>query len=281
MKQNKTILHRLISCVFSFLLTLLFIVLFLCIGFSFGLFNGKSITRAINQSNYYNKVYHELNRNTETLITDSGLPVSVLTDVITLQRVYIGGKNYIESSLRGEEVLPKTDKLKDQLTSNIKLYLQEEGINTSEELTSQINDVISIIETEYTEAIQLKLLNGITDYRDHFFDLIIIILPVVIVLIGILCYFLIRIQKYQHKGVRYIVYGLMASSLLTIIAALYLLITKQYSGIDVAPGYYKDFVTEYLRWDMMIFIYVGGIGLTISIALISLISYLKNGIKNS
>jgi len=281
MKWNKSMLRSLINSLFAFLLTLLSVTLILCAGFSVGLFSNKSIIKAINQSNYYNNVYQELSSHMEDVVTAAGLPSSVLTDVITLERVYIGGKNYVDSALRGEEAVIKTDKLQEQLMNNINLYVQNEDIIQSEDLNSGITKVISVVEAEYKDAIQLQFVNDIVEYRLQYHHLIRILVPIVIVLIGILCYFLLRMQKYIHKGVRYIVYALMASSLMTMIVSFYLVITKPYAGMNVLPDYYKKFISAYLHWDLMIFIYIGGIGLTISIALISLISYLKNGIKNN
>ncbi|MDF2612050.1 MAG: hypothetical protein K0R92_3524 [Lachnospiraceae bacterium] len=92
MKHTKMqIMQSIISSIFAFLLSLLFILLFLGTGLAFGLFSDRIILSKVNESNYYNEVHQELNERAEKIITEAGLPSTVLTDVISLERVYIGG----------------------------------------------------------------------------------------------------------------------------------------------------------------------------------------------
>jgi len=280
MKLNKLVIQRLISSLFAFLLTLLLVIFYVFVGLGLGTFNGKSIDRAIDESNYYNSVFDELRLDTEKLVTEVGLPTSVLTDAITLERVYISGRNYIETALVGGEEQIKLDKLHNQLTDNISQYLLTEKLTASKELEQGISKVITTIETEYSSAIRLQMIHDVVDYKSQYFKLLKVFLPIIVALITILCYFLIRMQHYKHRGVRYITYALLASSLLILLTTLYLLLTKQYEVIKVTPDYYQHFISAYLRWDMMIFLYLAGIGLTISIALISFINYLKSKTTN-
>ena len=62
-----------LSLVYALLLTLFFIVFFLCIGFSLGLFNDKSVTRAMKESNYYNDIHKALNNYCEELVKEADL----------------------------------------------------------------------------------------------------------------------------------------------------------------------------------------------------------------
>lgn len=279
MKPYKSKIQRVVSSMFALLLTLLFVALYICIGLGFGVFNNRAILGKINESNYYNKVYESLNENAKLLVAEAGFPEEVLTEVITLERVYIAGQNYIEATLGDTDYVIKTDKIKDRLMDNIYQYLLDEGIELTEELDSGIIDLVNRVEADYLNSLQLPFISSVTEYRSDFVFASMFIIPILFVLIGILCYFLIRMFKYVHKGVRYIVYALLSSSILTVGAAGYLLITKQYALINASPDYYQEFLTAYLRWDITVFMYIGGIGLTVAIALISLVGFLKNGIN--
>lgn len=278
--RSKSKLKTILSTIFAFLLTLFIVSFYILIGINLGLLGDKSITRALNASDYYNEVHSALTGYCEELVTETGLPSTVLEDVITSQRLYIAGKNYIAQVLRGEEPDIKTDKLVNRFKENIDLYLQQENISQTVQLQDATTELITAIEAVYKEAVEFQLTDYITEYRNQFINLTRIFLPLVIVFSGVVCYFIIRLHKYRHRGLRYIVYALMAASLLTILTALFLLITKYYSGIEATPDYYKTFLMQYFRWSILIFVYIGGIGLTLSVALMALVSYLKNRIMN-
>ncbi|MHB8130880.1 MAG: hypothetical protein ACYDEX_18015 [Mobilitalea sp.] len=280
MKLNKSKMKVFMSCMFAFLLTLLFVTLYVCFGFGLGVFNNRSIISNINESKYYSNVCDELNKKAEKSISKAGLPSTVLKDVITLERVYVGGDNYIQNSLKGKEPQIKTEKLMEALSANIDHYLQQEEINQTSELKAGIEELISAIELEYKSGIQLQFVNYITEYKIKYINLMKVIVPMLIVLIGILCFFLIRMHQYKHRGIRYITYALISSSWIIIIAAAYLLMVKSYTKVMLTPDYYHDFLAAYFKWDIIVFIYMGGIGLTIAMALISLIGFLKRRANN-
>ena len=275
----KSKIKILICNTFSFILTILFFLLLLCVGLTFGMFNNKTLVSKLMESNYYGEAYEEINQNAEKLVKTAGLPVSVLEDVITLDRVYIGGSNFINNELSGDEDQIKTQKLKAKLSENIHNYLDEHRIIWKEHL--DIDQLISEVEAEYVKGIQLHFIDYYLEYKSHFLKLLLFVLPSLLILISILCYFLIRMNQYKHRGLRYINYALIAASGMTILLAGYLLLTKQYEAFEVSPDYYLNFLTTYLKWDVMIFIYLGEIGLVLALVMISLTGYLKNHINNS
>ncbi|MDD3173962.1 MAG: hypothetical protein PHF63_10020 [Herbinix sp.] len=281
MKHKKSRMQAVISCIFALILTLLFITLYVCFGFSLGVFSNRSIIEELNRSNYYNEVYDTLNKNAEELVIKAGFPATVLENVITIERVYVGGRNYVNGVLAGEEPQINTDKFRSDLTSNFDQYLTKQGITRTDDINTGVEAMISEIENEYKSSIQLQFVNYIIEYKTHFMNLMKVIIPVVTILIGILCFFLIKMRKYKHRGLRYINYALIASSCMTILAGAYLLVTKQYEKVNVTPDYYNNFLTAYLKWDIMVFMYLGGIGLLISALLISLTSFVRNRIMNS
>jgi hypothetical protein len=281
MKRINSKIQKLISSSFAFLLTLLFVTLFVCLGFSIGVFNNTSIISKINESNYYNDVYNELNTNAEAIVQKAGFPTTVLQDIITVERVFVGGKNYINNILNGEESQINTDKLREDLKNNIDQYLNDQGITRTDEMNTNIEAMQAEIESQYRSGIEFQFVNYYMEYKAHYVNLIKILMPVIILLIGILCYFVIRMHSHKHRGLRYINYALISSSCMMILAATYLLISKRYVKMDITPEYYSNFINTYLKWDVLVFLYIGGIGLTISIAIISFTGYLKNKIQNS
>jgi uncharacterized membrane protein len=74
---------------------------------------------------------------------------------------------------------------------------------------------------------------------------------------------------------------MLASSIMTILTSAFLLLTRQYEKVDPSPDYYREFLMVYLNWDIKVFLFLGGIGILISIILINLVGFMKNRIHNN
>ncbi len=279
MEQKKKLKVKAISLGFTFLLTLLLIVLFVCLDLYFGVFHDKSILRKVNESNYYNEIYNVLNTEAEGLVTEAGLPASVMKDVITLERVYINGKQYIESALQGRTADISTVKLREKLLENINSYLAGENVLQEQDLTTGVGVLVTDVEQMYLQGIKVEYIHSLTDYRLKFLSALRWVIPLILLLIGIICYFQINIHPYRHRGIRQIDYALNASSILAIGTAVYLLNTGKYIQSDVGPMYYSRFITLSLQWDCEVLLYLGCIGAAMSLVLITLIGFMKNRIS--
>jgi hypothetical protein len=281
MKIGKMKTVQLISCLYAFILTLIFVVLFICAGIGFGVLSDRSISRNINESNYYNKVYEELYAKATQEMEEVGFPQSVLKEVITLERVYISSKNYLEDTLNSEDAVIKTDRLKEELKHNLDQYLKAKGVARSDELNLEVDKLVYRMEKDYKAAINLPLLPSIMEYRTKFLSTMLYVIPILILLAGAFSYFLLKMYHYIHRGLRFIAYAMISASGLVLGMSGYLMITKAYEDVMAEPEYYQSFLRMYLRWDIIVFLYIGGLGLILALVLISFISYLKNRMKNN
>lgn len=278
MEHRKKLKMKVISLLFTFLLTMLLIVLFICLDLYFGIFHDKSILRKVNESNYYNEVCKEINSDAEDLVTEAGLPVSVMKDVITLERVYISGKQYIETALKGRTVNISTTKLREKLIENINSYLAGADILQEQELVAGVEGLVQNVEQMYLQGIRVDYVHYLTEYRLKFLSTLRWVMPLILLLIGVICYFLINMHPYRHRGIRQIDYALNASSILAIVTAVVLLNTGRYMQYEVTPEYYRKFITLSLQWNFQVLLYLGCIGAALSLVLITLIGVMKNRI---
>ena len=278
MEKKQKLMQRIISSIFAFLLTMIFVSSFTLTGLYYGVFNNRIILSKVNESNYYNEVYKELQDRAEGILQEAGLPLNVLSDVIALERVYVGGKYYIEDTLSGKEPVINTDKVRSQLEQNIDQYLTEEEIIRTKELDTGIEEVIRKIEQEYKRGIHFQFIDYIAEYKASFMRLLRIAIPILILLASVIIVLLIKIHRYKHSGIRYIAYAMIASSCIVISSSAFLLITKSYEKMKQLPFYYGRFLTNYLKWDIQVFLYLGGIGMLLAILLITLVAYLKKNI---
>ena len=280
MKMDKAKGIWLTSCIYGFLLTLIFVVLFICAGVGFGAFNSRSISRSIYGSEYYNKVYLELMDKAGIDLEYTGLPRTVLEDVITREKVYIAGKNYMEAALRGETPEVNAGRLKEELTDKINQYFKAKGMTGTLNFDSDVEQVVNVIHQKYIDAISLPFLEDFVSFRQGFFSVITFLVPLLIVLAGVLSYFLLRMHRYLHRGLRFIAYAVISATALMFVGMWFLRMRGSYADAVTGPGYYHNFVTVYQKWSAIVFGYIGGIGVIISLILISFISFLKNRLKS-
>lgn len=280
MKPNSVRIQSTISLIFSFLLTVLFLLLFILLGLYFGAFNEKLIKQKINESNYYNETYSIIYSKAESIVKDAGLPVSVLENAITLERIYIGGKYYVEDILSGKEPAYKTDKLETVLYININNYLTEQHIVKTPELEAGMGELTERLLQEYRRGIQFDFIKSISRLRQVYLRIIMIGLPALLILMSIIIYSLIRMHKYLHRALRYINYGVIAASLFTgVIAAVMLFLLKIHNKVTVQPEYYSLFLRNYFKWDIQVFLYIAGLGAVLTAILFIITGQSKNSIS--
>lgn len=278
MKQKKAFMQNNISLLFSFLLTILFLLLLFCIGLFFGAFNDKVIKQKINESNYYNETYTVIHKKVEAVVKAAGLPVNVLENAVTLERVYIGGKYYVENVLEGKTPVYKTENLETALRENIDNYLMEHNVTVTEGIKAGMDEITARIVQEYQRGIQFDFIHSISKARKTYTQIITIGLPIVILMAAVIIVFLLRIHKYKHRGLRYITCSVISASVITGIAAIITLGSKIYK-VSVQPVYYMSFLQKYFLWDIQIYLCMAGLGGIAAILLLLLTGQMKNNIS--
>lgn len=273
---DKSKIPKITCFIFGFLLTVLFAVLTLSVVGYIGISSKRNIAESINESKYYNSVYELIKENTEELAKQAGLPKKVLTDVITQDRVYIGGFKYINDTLKGEKAEINTINMRELLRKNVNDYILNQTDAAISVTDVSLNTVINEIEQEYKNRMELKLIQSLYYLKIKYRSIIMILIPILLALIGFISYLLIKIQVQQHRGVRLITYSLIASSILMEIIGLVLCFIRPLGGLEVSPVYYRDFIEVWLQKGIKIFLSMGEVGLTISLALILCTGYLKS-----
>ena len=266
-----------LGLLFAFLLTLFFLIVYILFGLGMGIFNSRSVTKSVNDSDYFGKVYADVNQRTGELLSQVGLPEKILSDVITQGRVHADGINYIEAAIRKEQTQQKLHMLHGDIAEAIREYILQEG-SIQSQLSGEIAAVADAIEDEYRNRVQLTFVEYLMDYKEDYSCIVMIIAPTLILLIGILCYLLIRLHRYGYRGMRYIAYSLLASSILTMAGALCFISTRIYDKIKISPEYYQQFILGYVKMSITVFVYTGMMGLFLAMAWIALIAHMRNRI---
>lgn len=279
-KPLKKRIRNVVSYVFSLFLALIFFLLFASIALRFGLFNDKATLARINESGYYNNVQEELYKNIKTITDEAKLPESVMSDVISLKRVYVNGKNYISNVLEGKEAKADTSKVEEELQKNIDEYLSKTDIKSSdlETVNPGTSQLVYQAAKEYKRMLEFPFVKYIKEYEEAFYHVIKWCIPVCVVLLVLIYIMLFRIHRYKHRIARYSAFGMLGATWMMLMAPLYLMISGMYQKISITPEYYDAFIHSYLKNGTAMFLYVGGVGMILSIALILLATYIKNNV---
>jgi|GEM_PF-2571354 len=276
--HNKKVMRRSISFVLSYLLTLIFAVLFILVGILAGVFNDSVILNHLQRSNYYQSIYTTIQNNAESVLLPTGIDISVLSDVITMDRVYIAAKNTIEAEIKGESVVQDTKRIKNQLKENILRFADEKELLLEAEQQVGVETLCEAVSTEYTKMLDFPFIKYYVQYKTTYQSLMRIGVPILLLLATVIIVILLKLHKYQHQGVRYVAYSVLAASIMITIVPVLLLVSKAYQKLNVSPKYFYNFMVNYIRWDISVFVYIGGIGLAIFTGLLLYISILKKKI---
>lgn len=277
--KHKKQIRGMVSIVCSFLLAMFLTVLLAAIAMQFGFFNKGMTLNKINESDYYTNVYEELIENLDTIVDSKGIPRSVLTSIFTEKRVYINGKQFIENSLNNEDTVVSVDKIDEELNTALLEYYKAKNITVTDEIKSDMDATISSINSEYTRMVRFQFVDYIRKYKTVCYSVMQWLIPLLLMLSILLMVVLWKLHRYPHRGIRYIGIALVSAGLINLILPLFAIFKKWYTGFDITPVYYAEFLSDYFKWSLYSFVYTGIISIVISIVLFIWMRILKNQIK--
>lgn len=210
-------------------------------------------------------------------MSQAGFPTNILDDVITLDKVYISGIEYVEEVL-GSKATNQYNGIRDEVNKKIDDYIKEESITETNEISEKTQSISTAIDDEFSGKIRLKVLEYLMEFKSQYNRTLVIMVPCILIMILVICYLLVRMQRYKHRGVRYISYALFASSILTILIALYILLFEDYSNVAVNPDYYNSLISEYLQMNIRPMIFIGLLGLAAAFVTVKLVGVMKRRI---
>lgn len=244
MKNSK---HRtLLSVVCTTLITLFTTILFIATLTYSAVFRQQNIVRVMEESSWYEQGYQELLQKLEYQNSDTVVPLTTITDVITLNRFYIDQREYVMNQLAGA---PDTFS-RDELYLNLKLsyvtYYERQGVTVDEVLDEKVNQMTESIVKEYEGWIQTPLFKDLGQWKSTCKILLYWLIPFTLIGILIFTIVLLRMYVHKHKATRYLTYSFMTVALLSL--GIYLisrnLIHINHNGFTVK--FYSQFALKFI-----------------------------------
>lgn len=266
MKDSK---HRtLLSVVCATFITLFTTILFMATLTYSALFRQQNIVRVMEESSWYEQGYQELMQKLEYQNSDTLVPLSTITDVITLNRYYIDQREYVMNQLSGA---PDTFS-RDELYLNLKLsYVtnyERQGVTVDKALDVKVNQMTESIVKEYEGWIQTPLFKDLGQWKSTCKTLLYWLIPFTLIGILVFTIVLLRMYVHKHKAIRYLTYSFMTVALLSL--GIYLmsrnLIYINHTGFTVK--FYSQFVLKFINNIRNMYLFAAAISGMIAIVLL-------------
>ncbi len=228
MKKINIALQYIIALILS-----LTIIAFILINmFSSTILNKNYIMSELENENYYEKIYEEVESNFEKYINQSGLDEEVLDGIVSREKVEQDTKKIIDNIFSGGNETISTDEIKNELEENIRVSLKRALTKTEQESVNTFVNTIcneyksTILSTKYENDIH-SMFNKVSEYLSSIKKIILITSFICVALIIILSI------KQLYQILARIGVSITISGLLLLISRIYIISKTKISDITI------------------------------------------------
>ena len=226
-------MNKLLKYIFAIILYLSLTIVVLINILNSTILSKEYILNKLEESNYYNNIYTEVENNFENYIYQSGLDPIVLENIVSRDKIKEDTNIIISNIYDGNNKVIDLEVVRNNLSTNIDKSLEDRYV--SEENKKAINKFIDIIINEYEDTIMntdysSKINTGISSINNKI-NMINIIM-IILVIISILSLILLNIKKKRRK---LSIFGisLLALGLLLITIYLYIILNIDINNIVI------------------------------------------------
>lgn len=237
-------MRNLISYFFSFLLSVIFVLLTALMIIRFGIL-AESRFLSVFDEDYYQYTMDVIRSNAEYYTTPTGIDLAVLDDAFNTEEIETDVRGNVHAAFSGSEYTPDTAAMSRRLDTNLRAFFAANQVVPE---TGTIQDVIDEFTTDivkiYADTVKLPGLASIGQLRTRYmkYDRYGIIALAVIALILIIT--IIRLHHYIHRSLRYIAYAAGGAALMCFIVPCGLYLSKFYVGFNFQPRYFYHFMVS-------------------------------------
>lgn len=275
-KSSQDILRSIISIITAFILSLSLLGLTILLVIQWSGFSRSSFYKNMSANNYYDNVQSDIQEEVEAITIPIGLPITVLDNVFTSYGISKDVNGYIDASFQGQTYTANVEKITIPLEENVRVYLEEAKIVPTQEQEANLSEYINSVVQIYTDTAQMPLLSYFVKAR-NLYNKVFMIGMIATILIGAICiYLIVKLHEWFHRGLRYVVYAISSTGLMSIIVPAYILKDGFYKRIHLSPEYFYNFFTDYVTNIVKSFLYFGIVWMVVSFIIICIIYLLKH-----
>lgn len=278
--KNNSRLKQFFCIISSFLLavSLTVLVLFTCMKMGFA--NTSQITKAFQDSNYYNSVYNTMMGDCENEAIVSGLSSEVFDGVFSLNELTAYCNTYISSLLNNQEYSLDTSGMEQKLSENIRNYATSNNLTVDGDIDDVIKNFTSTIAAYYESAVQFPYFDQIASMFRLLDRLLLYILPCMAVFSVILIILLIRLNTFKKNRIfRYLAYSTLSSAISILVVPVFCYITGFYKKLAISPEYVYKYIVAYIENGLTFFVIAGVLLFALGIIFIIVSAMIKKKLK--
>lgn len=267
-------MKRIIQYIVATILALAILALIIINILTSSVLSKEYILGKLQDQNYYEKIYNEVESNFENYINQSGLDEEVLKDIITKDKIQKDTKIIINNIYNGMDEKIDTEEIKNKLNENIDNSLNRKKTATEQKAIDTFVDTIckeyetTISHTNYEKKIN-STLNKINKYIDLANKALLVVIGVSVLLLILLT--IRRIYRILARiGTSFIIDGI-----ILILAKIYISSKINVSTIMLLNSGVSDVLQSILNEILGKILYTGSILLSLGIILTIIYGIIK------
>lgn len=244
-RKNKKAV-RMISFTLSFFFAVLTLALFTLVQLNLGIGSSRNLQNSINDSNYTEAAYEEVLAKSKAYMKERSMPENIVTAAVTEGQFYVDSSKSIKAALGGKSSLVDTTDLEKTLQRNIDRYLDDYNIVKDENIKMAREEIVQTVAGYYKSCAQFRFGEYFYSMNEKLNQISPVAIPALIILMTLTAFVLIKIQKFRHRGFRYLACSLFTATWVNLIMGVKLFFFDQVNG-DVEAAYYLEFSCNFLR----------------------------------
>ena len=269
--MRKHSLTKQFICIFlSFILTICLTVIALFSSIKIGFIGMNAFSKALSDSDYYQRRFDTFLENLENEALISGLSETLFHSAFSLNEFQSNCNDYFQSITNHTRYDFDDTKggaeMKAMISERIHNYVAEHNLEVDGNIEEIITSFSSSICEFYEEALRFPFFENLSNLYQTFDKLILIILPIMAALAVFIIVFLYRLnKKKRNRAFRYIAYAFLSSAISVLVLPIASYATNFYKKVYLTEEFlYRAFVC-YFENGIDIFTMIGGICAVIGI----------------
>lgn len=277
-KKKSRRLRFVLSCLLTFVMSVVFTVASILCSVKIGFLNADSILDGMALADYYKGVEEDFYQDARDFTIPVGLPEHVVDGIIDSETVYRDVTAYVTNAVDDRIYEFDTKTMESRLTENIHSYFQQEGLQMNEEQIQTIPEYVTMIADIYKENVRVDYTSVLGKVNHAMENYVLLGVAACLVLGIVISFVLVRMYYWKHRGMRFVVYGTITTAVMMITPPILVSILGNYMKPNIAPEYFYHGLINYCANGLQVFVYFAIGWAAISAALLLWIRYLK---KNS
>lgn len=238
------LIKQILSFIFIIILSISILCSFLVFIFSNTILNKGYILNKMEECNYYEQTYLDMNEILEQYIGPSGLDEEVLKDIYTENKIKDDINTTVNTIFTGEEKAIETEAIREKLNKNIyKNYNIKD--NEKEAITNFENTIINEYTKQITHHDYLYILENYIPTANKIIAKLKIIMPFTICII-IVILIILNIKK-KNKIMQGILIGFLSASFTIIIMGIIININVKFESILILNETFSNLVRNIIN----------------------------------